>query len=756
MNRSLCYGTPSTRQRGAISILTACVLVLMLTVLALVVDTGRLYLEQRNLQKIVDMAALDTSARLPRGYCAGQEQLADQFALESAALHDFAPDTNKALNTQCATITIVDGLRHGSTDPDGVAVEVQASHRVPASLVLRGGAFFSSTISDTIDLTAKASAQRSNAVAAFSVGSQLLRLNNDQLVGQLLGAIGLDPSLLTALDANGIANATITPSGLLKALGVEVGIEELALLSPSGLIKLVNTQVGLIGIDELVNASAELVSTEALSIALTALKADILDNTLLGDTDLTLLGSNGEGLIQLALGSLNSTRAALESSINLGELLSVALLTGTSQHAIEIDSLQLLGISVAASITEPPALAVGPVGTTAYTGQLRLHVDIDTDDIPVLGLLTSLLGTRVHLPLTIDVTSAQGELTALQCQSTTPTANIEVTSTILNACIGSISEEHLWSGSNSCGAFVQETELITLLGAPVLSGSSIIEGLEHQETLTNMSVGETRTTQPNTLQLGDTVNNLVLNLLDLLGGLFRPPQRYHGGDIESTNPGREQLINDLAQQYLDASKDSAGFYNVEDVKDLILEGSAEVDENGQQVLPPLTEDWQFDRAIPTSCALWACAVDHWLTPWKRGSFSDAFHAYTSTPYGVLDVVGIPTLGNGYQSCAGLLSSLLNWNGCVRHNLQLLLKRSPTLDLTDSRDWTNLTDSSTNSVSCSSTLCVLLSPLLELLKPILNGVGGLVTTQLANVLGVEVGRTDVKVESISCGVPTLVQ
>ncbi|MDN7130809.1 pilus assembly protein TadG-related protein [Halomonas sp. MC140] len=744
-----------TRQRGVVSVLTAFLLVMLLTVLALVVDTGRLYLEQRNLQKVADMAALDASARLPKGYCAGATALAQQFAQESAALHGFTPSAGKALNIQCVTLTSQDGMREVVPNAsNGAGVQVIVSQETPASLILRGGSLFSDSFSRTITLSADAAAQRNEPIAAFSVGSQLLRLNGDKLLGQLLEGVGMNVSQLTVLDANGLANVSVTPAGLLQALGVNVGISELALLSPSGLIELVDTQVGLLGIDELIEASLSLVSDNVLSASLSALRTDIINNTILDSANLKLLGIDGEGLIQLAAGSLTNAGSALETNINLSELLAAALLTGTGQHAVNLESLNLLGIEVSASITEPPSLAVGPVGVTAYTGQVRLHVDIDTNNIPVLGFLTGLLGTRVHLPLTLDVANAKGELTSLQCQTNTPTADIAVSSSILNACVGHINEENLWSGTNSCSAYVEETQLITLFGAPVLSGRSIIPGITHQETLTDMAVGETRSTQPSSLQIGNTVNNLVKSLLDLLGGLLRPPQLSHGGGLTSSASSRNQQIDNLVDQYLDKTKNSAGLYDVGRVTNLILNGSNELNSSGGQVLPPLINDWQFNRAIPVTgfLGLYVRPSEHW----NRGSFSQAFHAYTSIPYSILDGVGVSTFDNGYRSCAGLLSSLLNWNGCVKHNLTKLLQENNNFTPSAIGDGLSITNPASDNVTCSGALCILLRPVLNILKPILNGVGGLVTTLLADSLGLELGRTDVRVESISCGVPTLVQ
>lgn len=61
----------------------------------------------------------------------------------------------------------------------------------------------------------------------------------------------------------------------------------------------------------------------------------------------------------------------------------------------------------------------------------------------------------------------------------------------------------------------------------------------------------------------------------------------------------------------------------------------------------------------------------------------------------------------------------------------------------------------NNVSCSGLLCALLNPVLAALKPVLNSVGTLLTNTLANLLGLELGRTDVSMQSIQCSSAQLV-
>jgi uncharacterized membrane protein len=58
-------------------------------------------------------------------------------------------------------------------------------------------------------------------------------------------------------------------------------------------------------------------------------------------------------------------------------------------------------------------------------------------------------------------------------------------------------------------------------------------------------------------------------------------------------------------------------------------------------------------------------------------------------------------------------------------------------------------------TCKGVLCTILKPLLDILTPILNGVGKLLELLLGDVLGLELGISDVKVLSVECGTGQLV-
>ena len=757
---SLFLSSSRQSQSGAFSIMAAATLLMSLLFLVLVLDSGRLYLEQRRLQKVADTAALESIARIETGNCYTSPTDAALFAEDNARRNKFLTSSEQSIRTRCVTVISIDGLRKVEiAEQYNPAVEVTTFHSVPASLVIKAQSILSN-IPSTITLQATAVAERGEPTATFSVGSQLLRLENSKLLGQLLKNVGLNPEHLTVLDSEGLANATITPAGLLKALGVNIGIHELKALSPQGLIDLVDTKVGLLGIDELLAISAEVVSDSVLGLELDVLRQGILSAPLLKDIKVNVLGDdNRTGLLKLISNTGEPLGSALDAQINLGDIISTAILLGVheSGQSVSIPRLNLLGQEIRLGIVEPPSIGVGPVGTQAYNAQIRLHLGVDTSKIlgGALSWLTeTLLGTRINLPIWIDLVSGHGTLDKISCDAQPPTVDISVESKILNVCIGKLPDELKWPDSASCESNLQEDELIRLLHIPILSGKTHIPALAHDVELKNMLAGSTQSTSPNAIDLGTTVEGIVNGLLDLLSGLFRRPNAVSpNGDLtyDPNQAEEDKKIRKFAVQYLkETAVTAGGAYNVKNVTKLILEGRN--DENGQQILPPLVnEDWLIEKSIPTSCLLVACPSDMWAD----GTFSQAFKAY-SEPHGLLDLLGISTLDNGYYACGGLLSALLAWNTCIENNLVKFLKAKPGgINMSSSIDGDSIANSS-DTVECSGILCILLKPVILLLKPILNGVGGLLNVILADVLGIELGRTDVTVGSINCNNPTLVR
>ncbi len=732
-------------QRGSI-ILPVAVSILVGVILLGGVQLGYYFYMKRELQNTADMAVLS-----------GVQMLSDSCqqaknAAKASITQNFNHDTlaDDMIEMECGTWrTDLPAPRHfvNTANAEG------HYNALRVSIIYNALPFmpFSSKSTIAVEAIAKSNVP----VAAFQVGSQLLRFDNSALLGSLLGIVGLDVNNLTLLDSEGLANTKITPAGLLDLLGVDLGIGGLGALTPDGLADINN-----ITLLNLVDASINAVTDSTLGAQLNVLRTKLLDLTVgaikLGDAVIPIGGAAGQpGLFAfLGIGKDDPLGAALDVKLGLGDILKTAIALGANGHALEIPDLSLLGgVKAKLSIVEPPVIAIGPVGTTGHSAQIRLWLDIDTDNL--LGgllkpLVSGLLGTRVHLPVAIDVVSGTGTLEKLECSRTPKTMDISVSSRVLNVCVGGMDVASIMSDKRTCEVGLQETELVRLLHLPVLSGKLHIEPLEYTELVEKLEVSQTVSTRPNPLQLGETVDNLVTGLLNLLSGLLRPPVSMDGWEGNyQTNP---ELIPNLLESYLEASKVN-GFYNVDKVTQLVLHGSENPGDEGY--MPKLLiEDFTFDRAIPDTCLVKACPS----SSWKRGTFTDAFHAYTSIPYGLLELVGIPWIGNNFQNCAGLLSSLLGWNTCVKHNLTELFKQHQNKISTvnpDSTEIQSIFDKRAKEVTCNGALCVLLKPVLNLLKPILNGVGLLLTALLDDVLGLELGRTDVTALAIDCDPAQLV-
>lgn len=566
------------RQLGAFSIMTAFTLLMLLMFLVLVLDSGRLYMEQRKLQKVADTAALGALLLLPDGNCSTDRALTEKNARYNADANGFTASGKRSLTLQCAKIKQLNGLRVAEPDnTTGRAVEITVSHEVPSSLILQVGSVFNSNIANEITLQATAVAARDEPVAVFSVASQLLNVSDNKLLGRLLSTVGLNPDILTVLDQHGVANVNITPSGLLAALGVGVDLDLRALTAEGIIDALLETE--LLGLN-LVDAAIKVIEDSAITVSpelLGTLKL-LGDEPLINDLDLKLLlfgTPDSHGILSLTTATPDDpVGAALDAAVNLGDLLRTTILVGAHDRALSIGSphdpedgaLQLLRtVKVELGIIEPPSIGIGPVGTTAHNAQVRLKVDVNTS-AGLLGGLLNLLGTHVHLPIIIDLANASGELAALSCDGPAPGATIDVISALGAVCVGHMPDA-MWSTERSCNDVVEDQSLVKILGLLDIKGSVNLRVLEtyterlvfSQEELLSRK-GEDPSTpytlhtieRINPLHIGTLVSDLVTEVLNLLRSadipnnltesqartlanqyLKTPPENYTRGELNS-------------------------------------------------------------------------------------------------------------------------------------------------------------------------------------------------------------------------------
>lgn len=440
MNRPRSTLIGSTRQRGAISIMTALLLMTLLLVMALVLDGGRLYLEKRNLQKIADMAALSAAARMPPGSCSDSSVRPDVFlAAEKNGFPGISADWN--LETTCSNRRI----------------EVIATHHAPTSLLL------SAFLNRTTEIKASASAEHGEPIAAFSVGSQFLSLKENSFLFKTIRSIGIDVSQLSILDSRGFANTTITLGGLLSNI-LEIQEAEISLLTPSEVLSLIDAKVGALGVNEIINASIELLEDNTLHTPLYLFGSQIISNPVLNNLDLNLISQDEEGLIRLEIGGRSIGRPALSAAINLSDLIATSILSGFQGSSLNLN-LDLLNLGqnnnlagVELKVIEPPTIAIGPEKTTATSTQLQLSINLAS--LPHIQLLD----------IRISIAQGKAELSQINCPTSPaqPTASFFVSSEPVTACLGLPS-----SNCNSQGGSILSAPLTLQAGQSETVGSAL-------------------------------------------------------------------------------------------------------------------------------------------------------------------------------------------------------------------------------------------------------------------------------------------
>lgn len=659
------------RQRGSMALPMLLMLLGLISMLGLI-EVGYLYWVKRDTQKVADLAALAGAQRLNTCDNNGNGAARGNAVLDN----NFPASPPPAIS--CGNWTPTNpGDDHFVQGVDPVnAVKVELSR--PA-LPVFGFAYKSASIHAT------AVATNSEPLAAFSVGSQLLELQNDGLVPGLLKVLGLDVGGTSLVGYNGLANLRITPSGLLKELGIDVSaVTDVGTLNSILAARQVN-------VTDLINAVAHIGEQQQLAqVTLDALNTLRLQAQAQGG-QLVQLGTDSASAHRglFALIEAANAQSALNAQVSALDLVNVGLEVANSHHFVDL-SVPLPGVSAWVAVIEPPSIAIGGVGVTAYTSQIRVGVNVDTDAIPLAGALLKALGTTIKLPLILDVTNGKGRLASL-CDSDADgdgeTATIATSTSILNMCLGKFDKNVMSSTSQSCDEVLQNEKLVTILGIPVSQGSMHVEALTGQGDLI-LHQDETGSIHAN-LNLGDAVSDLMRNvLLTVLGS---------------------------------ATTNGAASPNISDMTDKLWS------EAGTQADTPSGRKQRMQ------------VIEGMLTKPVSPETTGLLPGLANLVGGLLDSVG-DLLGGvlGAVTGDGCSTTLLglpggNVNGCKAILNNTLSHTQPA-----------------GSSPISNALLAPLAQLLDVLRPALNGIGDqLLKPLLTTLLGEQPGRTDVHLMSLQC-------
>ncbi|GAB6260976.1 pilus assembly protein TadG-related protein [Photobacterium sp. R1] len=431
------------RQRGAVGPGLILLMISMVLFLSLAVDTGRLYMEKRQLQKQADLAALSLS----RSGCyldgSTEDKAQALITLMKGNLKNngFDPDANEyEVLFGAASINQADS--RWEFDPDNSvksAGKVTLTKTVPASLLTQ------MTSDERVTLSASATVMKRMSVG-FGVGSRTIDVG---LTNSVLGAaLGGE---LSVGSYQGLADTQVRLAGLLSAMN-DMGL--LAVDVSAGTVEgILDTHLT---VAQFIEANIQAVSEYAV------LDADVLPALTQLDSlaKVSALSLTLSDIIQLAAGSNDAMndeihRAALASKITLFDLVSAAIYAANGNHAIEIDDLNVdtgllglgqLGVTVDATIIEPPKFTVGvlPVtdeqpGTKVETAQVRLKVGLD---LPLnLLSLPGILDTDLSFGLAVDAAKANAELLDMtNCTSDGYQLMFDVTPALASVKLGSRSD----------------------------------------------------------------------------------------------------------------------------------------------------------------------------------------------------------------------------------------------------------------------------------------------------------------------------
>lgn len=424
-----------THQKGAILVMTAAFTVAAIALLALAIDTGRLYAAQSKLQTTANLAAL-AAANEASGCRTTHGDITGKSAALASINQNYS-DTTQADRPQLVTGAYQQGVVSANPathvrsfssaydaateKPDAVRLTLAENNFKPLFSLFGG--------SRTLRASAGAT---SGPTAQLQFGTTLANID-PKLLASLLGIN------VSVLNVGNLANARVTLAQLLDINADLATQQQLA--------------------DITINQALDNVS-DALSTVTPALLNAIRDSV--GDRPL--------GSILGIAGSIGTS-----ASISLGAIINgAAQLVAKERHTpvqipLNLSLLQgkLLNLSVTAKILEPAKSVLGSAGINDSTGDYYTKVYAAQVGLSLALDLDVLKAVVVHLPLALQVGQGMAGLASIRCPSISQpyyAVSIEGETAPLALAIGSIGADDSIDTSDSA--------TVSLLGINIASISN--------------------------------------------------------------------------------------------------------------------------------------------------------------------------------------------------------------------------------------------------------------------------------------------
>ncbi len=393
-------------QSGVISLLGAFTLLLAVMLSVLSVDTARLWMTKRQVQRTADMAALAAARYTGCGSSSAQALLAATNAATLNGLKVSGTGSNGTLTMQRGVHGVnTSGLRTFTVQDSesSNAARVQVTQTVPSSIAasLMG--------EGNTTLRATATAKGGPPVASFSIASfsSITQNQADFVTALFRGILGNNSLNLGVAALTDLAGTSINLLALQAAAGAAT-------------------------IDDLLNQEVPL--SQLLQWLVTASPSSAAAKAALSQLGSASLNSGIKVRLRDVLSiQIPASQASATVDINLLDLIQTSLLVGKGKGLINLGlNIPLVG-GVSLNLLNPPRIAVGPAGkslggawcTEANSAQFSLKVGINP-----LGLGV------VNMALYVDLLRTRGNLREMTIAPGNTRGIIDVGSTIVNLRLG--------------------------------------------------------------------------------------------------------------------------------------------------------------------------------------------------------------------------------------------------------------------------------------------------------------------------------
>ncbi len=379
---------------GAIAVIVALMLLVLMGFTALGVDTASLYRERAKLQSASDLTAMsavaDTASATPRAQAAVQRNDHQADSLKTLELGRFL--RNPALPAD-QRFTV---LPEGATGINAVRVALQ--HEAPLH-------FAQIFTDDThVALTRRSIASRTGA-ASFSLDSHIANMSDGALNDVLEQQFGAEAAI-SASDLDVLAGTQIDAATLLAALGLDVG------RNPAEVLNGETTGAAFIQALQTILPPAQAGALDGLRSNLGDVSFEV--SSLIGgiDTDLGITAT--DFLSQVDISALDALRAAVVAQ-TANQSLDVAT---------DVNAAGVLSTATTLTVGEPAArsglIAIGEEGTTLHRAAARLKTQTRLQAGLLSNLGAGIEVASVNLPIYAELAGATATLDELSCDGSAP------------------------------------------------------------------------------------------------------------------------------------------------------------------------------------------------------------------------------------------------------------------------------------------------------------------------------------------------